>query len=165
MWNCTWNSSVRHSISKCNFTEQNRVHTQFPSAISQSKIEFSALDLLDNKIVSKPWLTNKIVREIWLFWGKKKSCCRCEFRLILNLLEIKIHNAVENIWSVSITQFLIFIIYNSKIVGLIAKRLFGKSITLFPSLNYLIFELWVMETENTFWLFSFSITRSSMVFL
>ena len=27
------------------------------------------------------------------------GCCRCEFRLILNLLEIKIHNAVENISS------------------------------------------------------------------
>ena len=38
-------------------------HTRIPSGISQSKIEFSALDLLDTKIVSKPWLTNKIV---WL---------------------------------------------------------------------------------------------------
>ena len=35
--------------------------TRFPSEISQSKIEFSTLDLLDTKIVSKPWLTNKIV--------------------------------------------------------------------------------------------------------
>ena len=44
--------------------------TRFSSAISQSKIEFSALDLLDTKIVSKPWLTNKIVWGIWLFWKK-----------------------------------------------------------------------------------------------
>ena len=68
-------------------------------------------------------------------------------------------------WPVSVTQFSVFIIHNSKMVEHIAKRLFGKSITLFPSLNYLIFELWVMETKNTFWLFSVSITYNSMAIL
>ena len=58
-------SSVENSISLC--------HTRFPSAILQSKIEFSTLDLLDIKIVSKPWLTNKIVWGIWLFWKKNLS--------------------------------------------------------------------------------------------
>ena len=67
--------------------------------------------------------------------------------------------------AISITHISVFITHNSKIVGAIAKRLFGKSITLFPSLNYLIFELWVMETENTFWLFLVSITHNSMAIL
>ena len=42
---------------------------------------------------------------------------------------------------ISITHNSVFITYNSKMVEPIAKRLFGKSITLFLSLNYLIFEL------------------------
>ena len=33
---------------------------------------------------------------------------------------------------VSTTQFLVFITHNSKMVGPIAKRLFGQTITLFP---------------------------------
>ena len=44
-------------------------------------------------------------------------------------------------WPVSVTQFSVSITHSSKMVGPIAKRLFGKSITLFSSLNYLIFEL------------------------
>ena len=36
---------------------------------------------------------------------------------------------------------------------------------LFSSLNSLIFELWVMETENAFWLLSISIIHNSIAFL
>ena len=41
--------------------DNSSVRTRVPSAISQSKIEFFALDLLYIKIVLKPQLTNKIV--------------------------------------------------------------------------------------------------------
>ena len=44
-------------------------------------------------------------------------------------------------WPVSVTKFSVFITHNSKMVGPIAKRLFGKFITLFLSLNFVIFEL------------------------
>ena len=51
-------------------------------------------------------------------------------------------------WLVFIIQFFVFITHNSKIVGLIARSPFDYTIilnsvfiTLFPSLNSLIFEL------------------------
>ena len=48
----------------------------------------------------------------------------------------------------------IFITHDPKLVGPTEEHLFGLhdswSVTQFPSLNSLIFELWVMETENTF---------------
>ena len=44
-------------------------------------------------------------------------------------------------WLVFITQFSVFITYNSKMVGLITRSPFGYTITLFTSLNSLIFTL------------------------
>ena len=47
-----------------------------------------------------------------------------------------------------------FITHDPKLVGSTEDHLFGLynswSVTQFPSLNSLIFELWVMETQNTF---------------
>ena len=75
--------------------------------------------------------------------------------------------------SILISQFSISITQFSKMVGpisILKKKVCLASHNsvfnfLFPSLNSLIFELWVMETENTFWLFSVFITNNSMAFL
>ena len=49
---------------------------------------------------------------------------------------------IRAIWmACSVTQFFVSITHNSKMVGPIARSPFGCTITLFPSLNYLIFEL------------------------
>ena len=63
-----------------------------------------------------------------------------------------------------ITQFSVSITHNSN-DGTHSKKIVWQTITLFSLLNSLIFELWVIEIENTFWLFSVSITHNSMTFL
>ena len=52
--------------------------------------------------------------------------------------------------SIFITHISISITHNSKIVRPMTQKVVWLSITLFPSLYFLIFELWVMETKNTF---------------
>ena len=52
---------------------------------------------------------------------------------------------------VTITYNFVSITYNSKYVGHMKKNSVRNCFqVLFPSLNSLIFELWVIETENTF---------------
>ena len=89
------------------------------------------------------------LRDIWIIVAIEICVMGHEFELwVLNygLWAIQIGSKGMFGLAIFITHILVSITHYSKIVGLIAKRLFRKSITLFPSFNYLIFKLWKLKT-------------------